>query len=293
MRIQTSYSLLSCLAALLLIAPGAQAQTLRGVVQDESTGVAIEGALLLLLDGGGDLMGTILSDETGAFLLRAAASGRYSLRAERLGYATYTSQPISLADGAAVRVQLRLGIDAIPLEALTVLAGSRSRLGRLVGFAERRNDPAITGFFLDSEDLERRPAASPSRLLDVIPGVTLRRVQSQDHPLGLRNQIFLPGGRDDFGRPGCQAQVYVDGVPIVQGVDASVDDVMAGAAVAAVEVYPRPHSAPPQYGAGGDCGVVLFWLAEPAASSRGWDKRRLAVGVAAAFGIFLLSLGNR
>ena len=167
---KTSYSLLSCLAALLLIAPGAQAQTLRGVVQDESTGVAIEGALLLLLDGGGDLMGTILSDETGAFLLRAAASGRYSLRAERLGYATYTSQPISLADGAAVRVQLRLGIDAIPLEALTVLAGSRSRLGRLVGFDERRNDPAITGFFLDSEDLERRPAASPSRPARRDPG---------------------------------------------------------------------------------------------------------------------------
>ena len=75
MRIQTSYSLLSCLAALLLIAPGAQAQTLRGVVQDESTGVAIEGALLLLLDDDGDLMGTILSDETG---LRRLADTRFA-----------------------------------------------------------------------------------------------------------------------------------------------------------------------------------------------------------------------
>ena len=93
-------------------------------------------------------------------------------------------------------------------------------------------------------------------------------------------------GDDPLPRP--QMQEMLDAM----GDDASDPD-QYRAAVAAVEVYPRPHSAPPQYGAGGDCGVVLFWLAEPAASSRGWDKRRLAVGVAAAFGIFLLSLGNR
>lgn len=292
MRIRTSHSLPSCLMVLLLVAPASQAQTLRGFVRDEAAGVAIEGARLLLLDGVGDVVGTTLSDETGAFLLRADAPGRYLLRAERLGYTTYTSRPILLAVGT-VRVQLKMGIDAIPLEALTVLADSGPRIGPLVGFEERRSDPALTGYFLDEQDLRRRPAAYPTRLLEVIPGVILRRVQTEDHPLGLRSQVFLPGGRDAFGQPGCLAQVYVDGVPVVQGGERSVDDIITGATLAAVEVYPRPHSAPPQYGGSGECGVVLFWLAGPSASTRGWDKRRLAVGAAAALGIFWLGLGRR
>ena len=116
MRIRTSHSLPPCLAVLLLMAPASQAQTLRGVVRDEAAGVPIEGARLLLLDGVGDVVGTTLSDKTGAFLLQAAASGRYLLRVEGLGYTTYTSRPIFLAAGT-VRVQLKLGIDAIPLEA--------------------------------------------------------------------------------------------------------------------------------------------------------------------------------
>lgn len=246
MRIPTSYPLLSCLVALLLLAPGSQAQTLLGVVLDETAGVAIQGARLLLLDGADDVVGTTLSDEEGAFLFLAPMPGGYRLRAERLGYTPYTSQPIRLDNAATVRVQLKLGIDAIPLEALTVLASSRARVGPLVAFEERRNDPALSGFFLDEEELGRRPAATPTRLLEVIPGVTLRPIQTANHPLGLRNQIFLPGGRDEFGRPGCQARVFVDGISVTQGADLSVDDIITGATLAAVEVYPRPHSAPPE-----------------------------------------------
>ena len=61
MRIPTSHPLLSCLVALLLLAPGSQAQTLLGVVLDETAGVAIQGARLLLLDGADDVVGTTLS----------------------------------------------------------------------------------------------------------------------------------------------------------------------------------------------------------------------------------------
>lgn len=96
------------LALLALAATSAGAQSIRGVVvTGDSTPVA--GAVLSLLDPAGTPTPAVLSDEFGAFEIRAPRAGTWRLRAERVGFATVLSLPTELAAGQVLprRVHLR------------------------------------------------------------------------------------------------------------------------------------------------------------------------------------------
>ncbi len=114
-------SLLLCIALLPRIL---HAQTVAGTVT-EAGGGPVAGALVSLRDGAGGQRAATLTGADGDFTLRAPRPGEYRLRAERAGYATVTTAPLSLAEGVSRTADLELSPAALALEAVTVTAGDR------------------------------------------------------------------------------------------------------------------------------------------------------------------------
>ncbi|HUG41229.1 MAG TPA: carboxypeptidase regulatory-like domain-containing protein [Longimicrobiales bacterium] len=109
-----------------LVAPAA-AQTIVGAVTDRGTAAPLAGAFIVLLDEQDRRLNGVLSGADGAYVLRAAAPGRYRLRAEMIGYATTTTGWIDLAAGASMRQDLSAAVEAVSLEAIQVETGGRCR----------------------------------------------------------------------------------------------------------------------------------------------------------------------
>jgi hypothetical protein len=103
------------LLALFLAAPwhAVRAQTVQGTVTQREPAIAVAGALVVLLDQAGAARARSLTDEDGRFLLQAPGPGRYDVRIERIGYATHTSEPLTLTLGATQ--DLRVVVDAAPI----------------------------------------------------------------------------------------------------------------------------------------------------------------------------------
>ena len=74
---------------------------------------------MLLNEDGVDVSAS-LTDEAGGFVVRVPQSGRYTLKAERIGYETYTSRPITLSTGQVVERRLAMPVRPIELAALSV-----------------------------------------------------------------------------------------------------------------------------------------------------------------------------
>ncbi len=101
-------------------APPASAQIVRGRVVEEGAGTPLPGAMIVLVDADGGQAGRILTNDLGAFTLRAPRAGVYTLRADRIGYASTTSPPLELAPGAAVFHDMVVPVRAITLTNITV-----------------------------------------------------------------------------------------------------------------------------------------------------------------------------
>lgn len=284
------------LALLIACSGGLDAQAVSGRVSDASTRAALEGVRLELLDAEGEIVAVAESDAAGRFELRTRAAGLYSVSAGRIGYASFRSDLLEVSAGDPVVVEVRLGVDAIPLSPFVVLADSRLSGGRIAEFERRRNDPVLGGHFLSATEIRARPSATPTQLLRALPSVDLLQIVTQDNRTGLdRSLIYLPGSSPSSMRSGmCLAQVYVDGVQVRQSQSGSfsVDDYLDGAPIAGIELYSRASAAPLQYRGTGECGVVLYWTEEPAASTRGWGFKRIAVGVGMIAGVLLLGLSR-
>jgi len=113
---------LSIVLGLLISAWGAPlgAQTIQGWLLDRETGQGVEGALVLLLDQAGEEIDGFLTNADGRFRVRAPNPGAYSLRAERIGYETVTSETIRLGSAQVSGILLETGPSAIELEELRV-----------------------------------------------------------------------------------------------------------------------------------------------------------------------------
>lgn len=107
-------------AACAATAPPATAQVVRGRVLEEGSGTPLAGAMIVLTDAAGDQAGRILTDDLGRFTLRAPRDGAYTLRADRIGYASVTSAPLELAAGAAAFHDMVVPVEAIALANITV-----------------------------------------------------------------------------------------------------------------------------------------------------------------------------
>lgn len=105
---------------LVLAARPVFAQSVLGQLFDAGSGAPVEGALVLLLDEEGQEAGGYLTNEAGRFIIRAPTPGSYSLRAERIGYLTVTSDPFQLDPGQQFGIRFETEQTAIELEGIEV-----------------------------------------------------------------------------------------------------------------------------------------------------------------------------
>lgn len=244
------------LAAMLSVARAA-AQSVRGQVLDDSTGAAIAGARVDLLDLGGRVLRQGVTPQDGAFRLSAPGPGQYRLHVRRLGYAARTTPPLDLAVSDTPTVAVRLTTAAVTLAPVTVVGRGGvvtvfSRYLESQGYYDREAHygRAGSGFgiFLDGDKL--RPTAA--RVVDLVRDVPGIRIE---HGGGTKEFI---GGR----WASCRPDVFVNGAFVGKsGSDNAEEALPPATSVAAIEVYPG-GVAPAQYlkfGSRG-CGVVVIWI---------------------------------
>lgn len=111
------------LVALALAAP-ARAQTVSGRFVD-ADGAPIPSARVALQAESGAVVHSALTGADGQFTVRAPAAGRYVLRAERIGYASTVSEPLTLAAGEQVSHRLVAAGQRVMLDAIVVAAEAR------------------------------------------------------------------------------------------------------------------------------------------------------------------------
>jgi RNA polymerase sigma-70 factor (ECF subfamily) len=124
------------------------AQTFRGTVIDDSTRRPLESVTRLLLDGDGREVGKspVCSDTAGRFVLHAGSTGRFMLRANRIGYAPLTNELVEFVGGAVVT--LNLAMSAVQQKLGTIVVTEQRRYNRFELYS-------ATGFEC------RRPASVP------------------------------------------------------------------------------------------------------------------------------------
>ncbi len=141
MSMRTSFLFVVTAALALLGAAPAAAQTpvhqrVIGEIVDRATLTPIQGAFVQLVDSTGKVQAAVLSDPAGRFLLEAPLPGRYTLRAERIGYANAVSHTLVVSAGQTLPFRFAVAVRAISLEGLKVTASQgRCRLSRQAGTA--------------------------------------------------------------------------------------------------------------------------------------------------------------
>lgn len=110
------------LALLLSVAAAtpAAAQTIRGTVVEQGTGEPVLGAFVVLIDQDGVERDGAMTDPDGSFVVTATRPGRYTLRADRIGYHSTTSPEIALARGEIVEHVLTAPVEAVTLGGIEV-----------------------------------------------------------------------------------------------------------------------------------------------------------------------------
>ena len=107
-------------------------QTVIGSTLDANTSAPLSGVLISLLDSAGKRVRAVLSDEVGRFAMEVGQFGRYTIRAERIGLQTTTSESFDLKTFEAHEERILMGDRSVEIAGLVV--DSRVR--------QCRNDPA-------------------------------------------------------------------------------------------------------------------------------------------------------
>jgi len=237
--------LLTCTLLAATAASDLAAQGVNGRLVDDATGGPIASATVTLLGVDGGTVRGMVTDADGAFHFEPG-TGRFRLRAERIGYRTTESPMLDLWRGDVVDVELRMSTEAVLLAPLTVTATSRGRIRNrnLDGFYARRDRGR--GRFFTPDDVERIRPVYLTNLLQITPGIEMTYRST-------RPEVWMRQGV----RP-CMPMLYVDGHPLRLHPGFSVDDWVIGSSVRALEVY-RSYEVPIDLPAFTGCGAVVVW----------------------------------
>ena len=157
--------LLMWLAA--LVPGGVTAQVgagaLAGNVTDQA-GAAIPGATLTATAAGTNLSRTVVSDQSGIYLMPGLAPGRYRLRVELNGFRPLIRDGLRLATGETVRVDVQLEVGGVA-EAVNVLADA----------SLLRSETSGVGHVVDNRRVVDLPLNGRSflTLAELVPGVAV------------------------------------------------------------------------------------------------------------------------
>ena len=243
-------STLLLLLALTVCASGLSAQTvqtLRGRVVDAATNEPIASASVRVLEETGAASVGGRTDALGAFSIRVPVGGTYRLTAERIGFGTFTSEPVAVAAGANVEVVLRLRSTTLALDSVGV------RVRQVPPFRDQR-----ARAFWDRHDRHRGEFVTPERIAALSNARTsdfLRGIP-QVHTGGALAETLLLGTASRR----CVPTIYVDGRKRPLRPGERMDDIVSRRRLWAIEVYPRAADAPPELPPDNvSCGVVVFW----------------------------------
>ena len=180
------------------------AQSVKGVIIDESNQMAIEGVLVALIDGDGrEVPRTVRSDSGGAFIVHAHRPGSYRVRATRIGYRPITSDPVSLNIGQVAVVRLRMVTIAQQLIAVRVVERrpmTAAELMSTTGFDLRESKGL--GMFIGTE---RLAAMGHDGVREILATQLQPTLYVRDDPI-LGEVIRMRQGRSE-----CAPEIYLDG----------------------------------------------------------------------------------
>ena len=129
----------SAYVLILLVTPlvASSAQNVRGVVREQASGTPLIGVLMTLSrdDTSGAAVVTALTNDRGAYFLRAPQPGRYRLGAKRIGVRRFESEPIALA--ASQEVERDVELEALVYQLPTVTVRSDPLCVRRADQADR------------------------------------------------------------------------------------------------------------------------------------------------------------
>lgn len=210
-----------------------------GHVASASTGLPIEGAVVILMGSG---YGAV-TDAEGNFRVPETWAGRDSLEVRFIGYEA-GHRVIDLAPDQITRVTLILSRTVIRIADLTVEVRQTRRNRNLAGFVERLERGF--GTFFTPRDIVNRNPRLPSDLLRGLPNVSVGRIEYG------RADVYLGDG----ARFECPPALYLDGMyqAGMQFDDLPKED------LGAVEVYRREVETPMEFmRTGSTCGAIVVW----------------------------------
>ncbi|HEX6040798.1 carboxypeptidase-like regulatory domain-containing protein [Longimicrobium sp.] len=217
---------------------------IRGRVVDRGTGEPIASVAIRVTDADG-AVATGQSNQAGLFSIRLPGAGTWTVAAERIGYADFTSPPVDVAPGAVLEVQVRMAPATLALDSVDVRVRRTPpfRDARARQFYDRMERAG--GRFITPEQIAERRGMRSADMLRHVPGMDVR---------GDENLIM-----GSTPRTRCRPTIYINGVArILYG---SVDDYVDRSRLWGVEVYREPYDAPPGFPPvhNNRCGVIVIW----------------------------------
>ncbi len=222
--------------------------TLSGTVQD-SAGHPLRGAQIILSDGSARAE----SGDSGQFTIRHLKPGKTDVTVRVLGYGPATFSTV-LRAARNRRMRVILTPVSVQLSTIVVMDSLSDPLLNQTGFFERKRRG--WGTFISPEEIQRRNPARASDMLRTINGVEIASV-GRTGTLPLSTRALSITGR-------CMLNVFVDGTRAYISSGMTLEDVISGSEVGAMEVYATATETPPQFiGGNFDCGALVIW-------TKGW-----------------------
>lgn len=104
-----------------------EAQSIRGQVLEEGTGLPVAGAVVVVLDASGIVRGTTMTAPNGTYITFPPA-GTYTMRVERIGYEAVISPEVVALAGETSTLRITVPISAIELQTIDVRRANRCAL---------------------------------------------------------------------------------------------------------------------------------------------------------------------
>jgi hypothetical protein len=276
-----------------LLAVTASAQSVAGRVTDETTGRAVAGATVRLLNPAGQQSAVATTSRTGSWAIQAPTPGTYyRIQVERVGYARIETDPF-LVGTASARVDLSTRPEVVVLE--EVSAQTLNYAGLLDRSTTRKSARTLLPEDVASRIQRLRPGNTGQLVRSLIAGLGLtwddwprfESVALMNWEVASRGRTFAGG--EDFRSPwdhspplssrrACTAVVAVDGIPHVKNrPQATLERLVPLTEVRAVEIFHDPNFLPkelelvskmnkldiaPPPAPPIPCGVVAIWTRE-------------------------------
>jgi hypothetical protein len=246
--------------------PVVRSTRIRVSVVEAGNGDPVRAAQVALLSDDGERVHAEALAAEGSVTLSAREAGMYRLRASAFGYAQVTTEPVALESGRLTMAEIRLDVDAVPLDPLTVTSRQWEPF-----FMQDIRERQRMGFgeLYTREDLEFRPGA---RIADVLrTALGLEVSLPPDH--GSLNVGVTTNRGLAVARGPCWAALYLDGVRVIDRstyltlplLQARADDARAlletsVGEIEAIEIYRGAAAVPGEFsGSTAECGVIAAW----------------------------------